>query len=331
MSNRSPDQGAARRGKASSNKRQASLNEIFETPKKRQPLSSNEETPETRAPRTTGPRGANTSGTRQGGNPSSSSSIRVQYAGSNYNANTTRSPTPKNTRTRRQNARTPSEEAGFPNRPDIARRLDMKAVDPIVISDSESSESKVIIRERESPTGSSGPPKGKETDLNHLLRRKPPSISKGKETPSASITEGRRITSKEVFSPERAPASSPFMTQSSIDILQNRLQHCEHVVIDSTGASREELERRMVKDDLEGGANYKTYKTYLVDSTILKKDEVEQMETLHTFDITSRFGPCIGIPRRQRWWRSKVLGLNPPTGIYCILDKYPLVWNGRYE
>ncbi|WWC87497.1 uncharacterized protein L201_002387 [Kwoniella dendrophila CBS 6074] len=40
---------------------------------------------------------------------------------------------------------------------------------------------------------------------------------------------------------------------------------------------------------------------------------------LRVFDLTSSYGPCVGITRLQRWERAKKWGLNPPEEIRDIL------------
>ncbi|KAK1920935.1 DNA polymerase delta, subunit 4-domain-containing protein [Papiliotrema laurentii] len=40
---------------------------------------------------------------------------------------------------------------------------------------------------------------------------------------------------------------------------------------------------------------------------------------LRVFDLTSSYGPCVGISRLQRWERAKKWGLNPPEEIKEIL------------
>ncbi|OCF45040.1 hypothetical protein I317_01091 [Kwoniella heveanensis CBS 569] len=40
---------------------------------------------------------------------------------------------------------------------------------------------------------------------------------------------------------------------------------------------------------------------------------------LRVFDMTSSYGPCVGITRLQRWERAKKWGLNPPEEIRSIL------------
>ena len=40
---------------------------------------------------------------------------------------------------------------------------------------------------------------------------------------------------------------------------------------------------------------------------------------LRHFDISSQYGPCIGIPRLRRWKRADGLGLNPPLEVLAVL------------
>jgi len=43
-------------------------------------------------------------------------------------------------------------------------------------------------------------------------------------------------------------------------------------------------------------------------------------ELLRKFDLDSRYGPCMGLTRLERWERAQILGLNPPVEIRQILD-----------
>ncbi|MCJ1422851.1 hypothetical protein MMC29_000731 [Sticta canariensis] len=42
---------------------------------------------------------------------------------------------------------------------------------------------------------------------------------------------------------------------------------------------------------------------------------------LRHFDISSQYGPCIGIARMKRWKRADGLGLNPPVEVLAVLLK----------
>ncbi|KAJ5539571.1 hypothetical protein N7513_007903 [Penicillium frequentans] len=42
---------------------------------------------------------------------------------------------------------------------------------------------------------------------------------------------------------------------------------------------------------------------------------------LRNFDMSSQYGPCIGMDRTQRWRRAHRLGLNPPIEVLTVLLK----------
>ncbi|EGO57099.1 hypothetical protein NEUTE1DRAFT_66114 [Neurospora tetrasperma FGSC 2508] len=44
-------------------------------------------------------------------------------------------------------------------------------------------------------------------------------------------------------------------------------------------------------------------------------------KVLRYFDVSSHYGPCIGITRLKRWQRAEKLGLNPPLEVLAVLLK----------
>ncbi|KAG5946044.1 hypothetical protein E4U59_004708 [Claviceps monticola] len=44
-------------------------------------------------------------------------------------------------------------------------------------------------------------------------------------------------------------------------------------------------------------------------------------KVLRYFDVSSQYGPCIGIDRTKRWNRAEHLGLNPPVEVLAVLLK----------
>lgn len=53
----------------------------------------------------------------------------------------------------------------------------------------------------------------------------------------------------------------------------------------------------------------------------LTSEEVDEArELLRQFDMTMRYGPCVGVPRTSRWERALRFGLDPPARILEILQ-----------
>lgn len=40
---------------------------------------------------------------------------------------------------------------------------------------------------------------------------------------------------------------------------------------------------------------------------------------LRHFDLSSQYGPCVGISRVKRWKRAEALGLRPPIEVLAVL------------
>ncbi|KAK6845604.1 hypothetical protein PG995_015714 [Apiospora arundinis] len=52
------------------------------------------------------------------------------------------------------------------------------------------------------------------------------------------------------------------------------------------------------------------------------QEDLSQAEkVLRYFDVSSQYGPCVGITRLRRWQRADKLGLNPPPEVLAVLRK----------
>lgn len=60
-------------------------------------------------------------------------------------------------------------------------------------------------------------------------------------------------------------------------------------------------------------------------------DDIE--EVLRQFDMNMNYGPCIGVPRLERWERASKLGLDPPQQVKVFLERAggvsDCLWEGR--
>ncbi|RAL01278.1 putative DNA polymerase delta subunit 4 [Aspergillus ibericus CBS 121593] len=52
-----------------------------------------------------------------------------------------------------------------------------------------------------------------------------------------------------------------------------------------------------------------------------QEDLTLREKILRHFDLSSQYGPCIGIARLKRWRRAHMLGLNPPIEVLAVLLK----------
>ncbi|RKF63667.1 DNA polymerase delta subunit 4 [Erysiphe neolycopersici] len=55
--------------------------------------------------------------------------------------------------------------------------------------------------------------------------------------------------------------------------------------------------------------------------TVHQTELSEATKILRLFDMSSQYGPCIGISRSKRWARAHRLGLSPPIEVLAILLK----------
>ncbi|KAF9142272.1 hypothetical protein BGX30_002980 [Mortierella sp. GBA39] len=54
---------------------------------------------------------------------------------------------------------------------------------------------------------------------------------------------------------------------------------------------------------------------------IHQEDISEQEKILRQFDLASKYGPCLGMTRLERWERAFLLGLSPPVGVKDLAVK----------
>jgi len=62
-----------------------------------------------------------------------------------------------------------------------------------------------------------------------------------------------------------------------------------------------------------------------------QEDLKDEEKVLRLFDMSSQFGPAIGIARMKRWVRANKLGLNPPIEVLAVLLKEEKKGNTRIE
>ncbi|KAN0077422.1 DNA polymerase delta, subunit 4 domain containing protein [Elaphomyces granulatus] len=64
------------------------------------------------------------------------------------------------------------------------------------------------------------------------------------------------------------------------------------------------------------------YVHYLLIRVIVREDGLDTYEKiLRHFDLSSQYGPCVGISRLSRWRRAQMLSLDPPIEVLAVLLK----------
>ncbi|KAH6851088.1 DNA polymerase delta, subunit 4-domain-containing protein [Chaetomium sp. MPI-CAGE-AT-0009] len=97
---------------------------------------------------------------------------------------------------------------------------------------------------------------------------------------------------------------------------------------DADAARAEKISDRAIErywKDIEASREAKeVHKKHTQDLTTGEK-------VLRYFDVSSQYGPCIGIARLKRWQRAQRLGLNPPVEVLAVLLKEEAKGNKEIE
>ncbi|OCT45239.1 DNA polymerase delta subunit 4 [Cladophialophora carrionii] len=120
-------------------------------------------------------------------------------------------------------------------------------------------------------------------------------------------------------------------TQQKIE--NNEQQETEQIVEEEPEPSKASARRRVKavkgKDEREiaaekiTDAQLRKYWQKEEDSRLAPRVHQETLplheKILRHFDLSSQYGPCIGVPRLTRWRRANTLGLQPPIEVLAVL------------
>ncbi|KAK2004265.1 hypothetical protein LX36DRAFT_696262 [Colletotrichum falcatum] len=74
-------------------------------------------------------------------------------------------------------------------------------------------------------------------------------------------------------------------------------------------------------DDAQINKYWRLVEAQRIAPRIHQKDVSLAEKVLRYFDVSSQYGPCIGLQRMKRWQRAERLGLNPPIEVLAVLLK----------
>ncbi|KAM0275003.1 hypothetical protein ACHAQH_007652 [Verticillium albo-atrum] len=132
------------------------------------------------------------------------------------------------------------------------------------------------------------------------------------ELKKAGVAKGDRIVSRIEKEEEEVP--------EAIDIeVEPEVQEPE------PKAEVPEKSEAQVRAEKTTDAQINKYWKNIEAERIAKRVHVDDLSTgekvLRYFDVSSQYGPCVGIPRVRRWERADRLGLNPPIEVLAVLLK----------
>ncbi|KAM0330679.1 hypothetical protein ACHAQA_003631 [Verticillium albo-atrum] len=128
----------------------------------------------------------------------------------------------------------------------------------------------------------------------------------------AAVTKGDRIASH--TKKEREEVSEAIEIEVEPEIEQPETK------IEAPEKSEAEVRAEKMTD-----AQINKYWKNIEAERIAKRVHVDDLTTgekvLRYFDVSSQYGPCVGIQRKRRWERADKLGLNPPIEVLAVLLK----------
>lgn len=167
---------------------------------------------------------------------------------------------------------------------------------------------------------STGPSKQSTLTFSHRVTKSVPKSAK-ESVISSSLTKPGKAKAKDI------KAEDEVVEQIKTE------EDVEEEVEEEEQKSEQEQEDVLVpeKSDVELKAEKVTdaaiqrYWRKLEAQRMAKRVHQENLTTgekvLRYFDVSSHYGPCIGITRIRRWQRAQRLGLNPPIEVLAVLLK----------
>ncbi|KAF9784977.1 DNA polymerase delta, subunit 4-domain-containing protein [Thelephora terrestris] len=144
-------------------------------------------------------------------------------------------------------------------------------------------------------------------------------IRKTGSAPIPASAKEERVPAKRPRSPDPLEISS-----DSNDETETERPTPESVkaVVESTPPAIEEVEReRLNPKDRKWNKHYASVKKMMGGLPAVHGEKQTKIhEILRVFDLSYKYGPCIGTTRMERWERAKALGLDPPIEVFEILS-----------
>lgn len=134
-----------------------------------------------------------------------------------------------------------------------------------------------------------------------------PTTTKVEPGPQLQTPTSEDVEEIEAQLPENAPVAQPEVEKSAAEL------------------SAEKVTDAQIK------RYWKEVEAARISKRVHQEDLSQAEKVLRYFDVSSQYGPCIGIPRAKRWYRAEKLGLNPPIEVLAVLLKEERQGNKEIE
>lgn len=139
-------------------------------------------------------------------------------------------------------------------------------------------------------------------------------VTKGGTTKSGKTDKLSTPTATKV-EPERQ-AQSP----TTEDVEEVEVEQADEVSAAQPEVEKSEAELRAEKvSDAQIKRYWNGVEAARISKRVHQEDLSQAEKVLRYFDVSSQYGPCIGVPRAKRWYRAERLGLNPPIEVLAVL------------
>ncbi|KAK2021853.1 DNA polymerase delta [Colletotrichum zoysiae] len=126
---------------------------------------------------------------------------------------------------------------------------------------------------------------------------------------------------------ERVEIGKPAKKEEEEEANEIQLDEPTSPEIEQTEAKEELFEesdsavRAKKISDAQINKYWKVIEAQRIAPRVHQKDVSLAEKVLRYFDVSSQYGPCIGLQRMKRWQRAERLGLNPPIEVLAVLLK----------
>lgn len=174
-----------------------------------------------------------------------------------------------------------------------------------------------------SARGRPGPVKGQSTIsfTGKVTKAVPKDLKKAaSDSAIARTTIPERPASKDDVNKREQEREAVETVAEETDVIEEPEEEVEPVVEQVSEKSEAELKAEKITD-----AQIKSYWRAIEKQRKAPRVHQEGLDlaekVLRYFDVSSQYGPCIGITRMKRWHRAERLGLKPPIEVLAVLMK----------